>query len=123
LHANPNSFGAANNVTDTQINSDAIATALDNIANSATNDSTLMSNMLAQLAALTTCLDGMQQYHGVLTPPKNPSSGGIFKNRISRKNVHPHRSSSKPYNSSTIDLDYNTMGPKSVHPSTGTSHL
>jgi hypothetical protein len=39
LRANSNSFGAANNVTDTQITSDAIATALDNIANSATNKS------------------------------------------------------------------------------------
>jgi hypothetical protein len=47
LRANPNSFGAANNVTDTHITSDAIATALNNIANSATNNSTLMSNMLA----------------------------------------------------------------------------
>ena len=74
LRANPNSFGAANNVTDTQITSDAIATALDNIANSATNDSTLMSNMLVQLAALTTRLDGMQQYHGVVTPPANPTT-------------------------------------------------
>ncbi len=74
LHANSNSFGAANNVTDTQITSDAIAMALDNIANSATNDSTLMSNMLAQLAALTTRLDGMQQYHGVVTPPANPTT-------------------------------------------------
>jgi hypothetical protein len=85
LHANPNSFGAANNVTDTQIISDAIAMALDNIANSATNDSTLMSNMLAQLATMTTRLDGMQQYHGMVTPPANPSSGTIFKNGISRK--------------------------------------
>ncbi len=59
LRANPNSFGAANNVTDTQITGDAIAMALDNIANSATNNSTLMSNMLVQLAALTTRLDGM----------------------------------------------------------------
>ncbi len=74
LCANLNSFGAANNVTDTQITSDAIATALDNIANSATNDSTLMSNMLARLAALTTRLDGMQQYHGVVTPPANPTT-------------------------------------------------
>jgi hypothetical protein len=85
LCAKPNSFGAANNVTDTQITSDAIATALDNITNSATNNSTLMSNMLAQLAALTTHLDGMQQYHGVVTPPANPSSGAIFKSGISRK--------------------------------------
>jgi hypothetical protein len=34
-------------VTETQITSDAIATALNNIANAATNDSTLMSTMLA----------------------------------------------------------------------------
>jgi hypothetical protein len=74
LRANLNSFGAANNVTDTQITSDAIAMALDNIANSATNDSTLMSNILAQLAALTTRLDSMQQYHSVVTPPANPTT-------------------------------------------------
>ncbi len=85
LRANPNSFRAANNVTDTQITSDAIAMALDNIPNSATNNSTLMSNMFAQLAALTTQLDGMQQYHGVVTPPANPSSGALFKNGISCK--------------------------------------
>jgi hypothetical protein len=74
LRADPNSFGAANNVTDTQTTSDAITTTLDNSANSATNDSTLMSNMLAQLATLTTRLDGMQQYHGVVTPPANPTT-------------------------------------------------
>jgi hypothetical protein len=74
LRANSNSFGAAKYVTDTQITSDAIATALDNIANSATNDSTLMSNILVQLAALTTRLDGMQQYQGVVTPPANPTT-------------------------------------------------
>jgi hypothetical protein len=34
---------------------------------------------------LTTRLDGMQQYHGVVTPPANPSSGAIFKNGISSK--------------------------------------
>jgi hypothetical protein len=85
LRANPNSFGAADNVTDTQITSDTITMALDNIANSATNNSTLISNMLAQLATLTTRLDGMQQYHGVVTPPANPSSGAISKNGISRK--------------------------------------
>jgi hypothetical protein len=74
LPANLNFFGAANNVTDTQLTNDAIATALDSIANSATNDSTLMSNILAQLAALTTHLDGMQQYHGVVTPPADPTT-------------------------------------------------
>jgi hypothetical protein len=44
-----------------------------------------MINMLAQLATLTTRLDDMQQYHGVVTPPANPSSGAIFKNGFARK--------------------------------------
>jgi hypothetical protein len=74
IRANPNSFGTANNVNDTQVTSDAIASALDNISNAATNDNTLISTLLAQLAEMTTRLDTMQQYHGTATPPANPTT-------------------------------------------------
>jgi hypothetical protein len=58
--ANPSSFGNAHHVTDAQRNHTAITAALDNIANEATNDSTVMASILAKLAALDTRLNNMQ---------------------------------------------------------------
>jgi hypothetical protein len=48
-----------NNAT-TTANDTAISDALDQIANTATNNSSLLATMVAQLAALSTCLDTMQ---------------------------------------------------------------
>jgi hypothetical protein len=70
--ANPHSFGAANNATDAQVDSTAIALALNNISNAATNDSTLMASLVPQLAAITTHLDSMHQHQGVAFPLSNP---------------------------------------------------
>ena len=73
--ANPTSFGVANHVNSSPVDNALIASALDNIANAATNDSTLMSSILAQLTALSTRMDAMQQQQGTRTttlPPANP---------------------------------------------------
>ena len=52
LKSNPLAFGAANHVADSGINSAAITMALDNIANAATNDSSLIATLMARIKAL-----------------------------------------------------------------------
>ena len=52
LKSNPLAFGAANHVADSGINSAAITMALDNIANAATNDSSLIATLMTRIKAL-----------------------------------------------------------------------
>ena len=52
LKINPMAFGAANHVTDTDIDNAAITMALDNIANAATNDANLIATLMAMIKAL-----------------------------------------------------------------------
>ena len=52
LKSNPLAFGAANHVADSGINSAAITMALDNIANAATNDSSLIATLMMRIKAL-----------------------------------------------------------------------
>ena len=56
LKANPTSFGAANNVSGSDMKAEtaAIEAALNSIANAATSDSALMTQIMAQLKAITT---------------------------------------------------------------------
>ena len=52
LKANPLAFGAANHVSDTGIDNAAITLALDNIANAATNDASLIATLMDRIKAL-----------------------------------------------------------------------
>ena len=52
LKMNPLAFGAANHVADTGIDSAAITMALDNIANAATNDASLIATLMERIKAL-----------------------------------------------------------------------
>jgi len=52
LKSNPLAFGAANHVADIGIDSAAITMALDNIANAATNDSSLIATLMTRIKAL-----------------------------------------------------------------------
>lgn len=58
--SNPSSFGNAHHVADAQRDHTAITAALDKIANAATNNSTVIANILAKFAALDTRLNNMQ---------------------------------------------------------------
>ena len=72
LKANPTSFGAANNVwgSDMKAEHAAIESALTNIANAATSDSTLMNQIMAQLKAISTRMDTLQREQ---RPPVAPT--------------------------------------------------
>ena len=52
LKANPLAFGVANHVVDTGIDNAAITLALDNIANAATNDASLIATLMDRIKAL-----------------------------------------------------------------------
>ena len=52
LKMNPLAFGAANHVADTGIDSAAITMALDNIANAATNEASLIATLMERIKAL-----------------------------------------------------------------------
>ena len=83
LKANPTSFGAANNVSGSDMKAEtaAIEAALNNIANAATSDSALMTQIMAQLKAITTRMDTLQ--HGQTQPaPKNPAKSSKFVPRV-----------------------------------------
>ena len=80
--ANPNSFGNAHYVAEAPLDHDAISLALDNIANAATNDSTVMASILAKLSALEIRLDNLQP----ATPaPRTPTSSTPKKAKASKK--------------------------------------
>ena len=72
LKANPTSFGAAHNVSgsDMKAKHAAIEAALTNIANAATTDSTLMTQIMAQLKAISTRMDTLQRKQ---LPPAAPT--------------------------------------------------
>ena len=83
LKANPTSFGAANNVSGSDMKAEtaAIEAALNSIANAATSDSALMTQIMAQLKAITTRMDTLQ--HGQTQPaPKNPAKSSKFVPRV-----------------------------------------
>jgi hypothetical protein len=52
LKLNPLAFGAANHVTDTGFDTAAITSALDSIANAATNDSNIIAGLITRIKAL-----------------------------------------------------------------------
>jgi hypothetical protein len=68
LKANPLAFGAANHVTDANLDTAAITLALDNIANAATNDSNVISTLMARVKALET------QARRATVPPAIPQA-------------------------------------------------
>ena len=75
--AHANAFGGATttaNYATTTANNTAISDALDQIINAATNDNSLLATMVAQLAALLTRLDTMQQPSGGTTPATTTST-------------------------------------------------
>jgi hypothetical protein len=80
--ANPNSFGNAHYVAEAPLDHDAISSALDNIANAATNDSTVMASILAKLSALETRLDNLQP---AAPSPRTPTSSTPKKAKASKK--------------------------------------
>ena len=89
LKANPTSFGAANNVSDSNMKVEhaAIKAALTNIANSATSDSTLMTQIMAQLKTITTRMDTLQRGQPPPAAPtqsttKEPSKSSKFVPRV-----------------------------------------
>ena len=89
LKANPTSFAAANNVSGSDMKAEnaAIEAALTNIANAATSDSALMTQIMAQLKAITTRMDTLQR--GQLPPAaptqsasKDPAKSSKFVPRV-----------------------------------------
>ena len=81
LKANPHSLSAANNVNGTslQANHAAIKAAITNIANAATNNSTLMAQIMAQLKALSTRMDTLQGGHPLPPVPPPTTAKGLTK--------------------------------------------
>jgi hypothetical protein len=73
LKANPLAFGVANHAADMSFDTAAISSALDNIANAATNDSNIIATLMARIKALETAQSRRAAVPPAL-PPATPTA-------------------------------------------------